>query len=528
MWLLLAFLSATLLGFYDVFKKQSLKDNAVLPVLFLNTLFSSLIFLPFILVSAFEPDILGGTIFNVPVAGWEQHKYIIIKSFIVLSSWIFGYFGMKHLPITIVGPINATRPVMVLVGAMLVFGERLNLYQWIGVMLAVASFFMLSRSGKKEGIDFKHNKWILFIVLAAVMGAISGLYDKFLMKQLNPMLVQSWYNVYQLFIMGTIVFLLWWPKRKSTTPFRWDWTIILISVFLSAADFVYFYALSYDDSMISIVSMVRRGSVIVSFIFGALGMDENNQVIPNLPEKLSGYGYISGIVTTDNLDGATPAAFFAHQPERGMSKEIWADLPNSKLTFFSAGSYELFEKQAPNVQKEIKKEFTIIEEPNDKAIKKSKKLGYLPTKSKTASVNENRGDFLPSTTQMAIDYLSSRSTNGFFLMVEGARIDKSAHSNDYSAVVREVLDFDKAVEAAIRFAEKDGNTLVIISADHETGALALRDGNIKEGKMKAMFVSKGHTPIMVPLFAYGPQSKLFGGVQENSDVSNKILQLLAK
>ena len=239
-------------------------------------------------------------------------------------------------------------------------------------------------------------------------------------------------------------------------------------------------------------------------------------------------GYISGIVTTDNLDGATPAAFFAHQPERGMSKEIWADLPNSKLTFFSAGSYELFEKQAPNVQKEIKKEFTIIEEPNDKAIKKSKKLGYLPTKSKTASVNENRGDFLPSTTQMAIDYLSSRSTNGFFLMVEGARIDKSAHSNDYSTVVREVLDFDKAVEAAIRFAEKDGNTLVIISADHETGALALRDGNIKEGKMKAMFVSKGHTPIMVPLFAYGPQSKLFGGVQENSDVSNKILQLLAK
>ena len=169
-----------------------------------------------------------------------------------------------------------SHPVMVLVGAMLVFGERLNLYQWIGVMLAVASFFMLSRSGKKEGIDFKHNKWILFIILAAVMGAVSGLYDKFLMKQLNPMLVQSWYNVYQFFIMGTIIFLLWWPKRKTTTPFRWDWTIILISVFLSAADFVYFYALSYDDSMISIVSMVRRGSVIVSFIFGALFFREKN------------------------------------------------------------------------------------------------------------------------------------------------------------------------------------------------------------------------------------------------------------
>ena len=157
MWLILAFTSAALLGFYDVFKKKSLRGNAVIPVLFLNTLFCSLIFLPFFLFSIYEPNLLGGSIFNVPVAGWEQHKYIIIKSFIVLSSWIFGYFGMKHLPITIVGPINATRPVMVLVGAMLVFGERLNLYQWIGVLLAVVSFFMLSRSGKKEGIDFKHN-----------------------------------------------------------------------------------------------------------------------------------------------------------------------------------------------------------------------------------------------------------------------------------------------------------------------------------------------------------------------------------
>ena len=167
-------------------------------------------------------------------------------------------------------------PVMVLVGAMLVFGERLNLYQWIGVMLAVLSFFMLSRSGKKEGIDFKHNKWILFIVLAAVTGAVSGLYDKYLMKQLNPMLVQSWYNVYQVFIMCPIILLLWYPKRKESTPFRWDWTIICISVFLCAADFVYFYALSYEDSMISIVSMVRRGSVVVSFLFGALFFREKN------------------------------------------------------------------------------------------------------------------------------------------------------------------------------------------------------------------------------------------------------------
>ena len=276
MWLFLAFLSATLLGFYDVFKKQSLKNNAVIPVLFLNTLFSSLIFLPFILFSVWNPAWMQQTIFYVPTEGWEVHKFIILKSFIVLSSWVFGYFGMKHLPITIVGPINATRPVMVLVGAMLVFGERLNLYQWIGVLLAIVSFFMLSRSGKKEGIDFKHNKWILFIVLASVLGAISGLYDKFLMGRFDRMIVQSWYNIYQLFMMGAMLLFLWYPTRKNTTPFRWDWCIILISVFLSAADFVYFYALTYEDSMISIVSMIRRGSVILSFIFGAMFFREKN------------------------------------------------------------------------------------------------------------------------------------------------------------------------------------------------------------------------------------------------------------
>lgn len=277
MWLLLAFCSAALLGFYDVFKKKSLNNNAVLPVLALNTLFSSIIFIPFILLSHFAPQMLQDSIFYVPDSGgWEVHKFILLKSFIVLSSWAFGYFGMKHLPLTIVGPINATRPVMTLVGAMLIFGERLNLYQWIGVFMAVNSFFMLSRSGKKEGIDFKHDRWIWFVVLAAVLGAVSGLYDKYLMGRFNNMQVQAWYNIYQLFMMGGVLMFLWWPKRKTSTPFRWDWCIILISVFLSAADFVYFYALSMEDSMISIVSMVRRGSVVVSFLFGAMMFHEKN------------------------------------------------------------------------------------------------------------------------------------------------------------------------------------------------------------------------------------------------------------
>ena len=282
MWLVLAIFSAVLLGCYDSFKKEALRENAVIPILFLNTLFSSIIFLPFILLS-YTTTSLDGTIFHVSSGGWEVHKYIVLKSCIVLSSWIFGYFGMKHLPLTIVGPINATRPVMVLIGALLVFGEKLNMYQWIGVILAVLSFFLLSRSGKKEGIDFKHDKWIYFIVLAALLGAISGIYDKYLMASsadggvgLDRMIVQSWYNIYQCFLMGIMLLFLWWPTRKKTTPFRWQWSIVFISLFLSAADFVYFYSLSLPGALISIVSMIRRGSVVVSFLFGAMLFHEKN------------------------------------------------------------------------------------------------------------------------------------------------------------------------------------------------------------------------------------------------------------
>ena len=282
MWLILAFLSAALLGFYDSFKKKALEGNAVIPILFLNTLFSSLIFLPFIIVS-YTTDALDGSLFHVASGGWETHKYIVLKSFIVLSSWILGYFGMKHLPLTIVGPINATRPVMVLVGALLIFGERLNIWQWLGVALAVISFFMLRQSRKKEGIDFKRDHWIWMIVGAALLGAVSGLYDKYLMASpadggvgLDKMIVQSGYNIYQCFMMGAMLLLLWWPNRKNTTPFRWHWCIVFISIFLSAADFVYFYSLSLPGAMISIVSMIRRGSVVVSFLFAALAFHEKN------------------------------------------------------------------------------------------------------------------------------------------------------------------------------------------------------------------------------------------------------------
>ena len=278
MWLILAFVSATFLGFYDASKKAALKNNAVLPVLFLNTVFSTLIFSPFLI------DYVGGFgwfsgIFLDTAPSYDTvtaHILVFLKACIVLTSWICGYFGLKHIPLTIVGPINATRPVMVLVGAMLIFGERLNLYQWAGVLLTIVSIFLMSRSSKKENIDFRRNKWIWFVAAAAVTGAISGLYDKYVMRMLCPIFTQSWFNFYQMLIMTVICAIFWYPTRRKTTPFRWNWAIPLISIFICIGDFAYLTSLNDSSSMISVVSLVRRSSVIISFVLGVLIFKERN------------------------------------------------------------------------------------------------------------------------------------------------------------------------------------------------------------------------------------------------------------
>lgn len=276
MWLSLAFASAALLGLYDAAKKKALTGNAVLPVLLLNTFFCSLFFLPAILSAECGFGWFDGTALESSCGTLRAHGLVVLKSAIVLTSWIFGYFGMKHLPLTIVGPINATRPVLVLLGALLIFGERLNASQWAGVLLALVSLFLLGRSSRREGVDFAHNRWILCIAAAALTGAASGLYDKYIMTRLDPVFVQSWYNLYQFLMMAIVVGILWWPRRGHTTPFRWSWAIPFISIFLSAADFAYLYALRDPDAMISVVSMIRRGSVVVSFLCGAALFHERN------------------------------------------------------------------------------------------------------------------------------------------------------------------------------------------------------------------------------------------------------------
>ena len=283
MWVLLAFVSAFFLGFYDVAKKKSLNGNAVLQVLFCNTIFCAIIFLPFIIISAVSPETVQNTIFNASLSSIysdcreilpvKAHLLVILKAFIVLSSWIMGYYALKHLPITIAGPVNATRPVLVLMGAVVLFGEKLNLLQWGGVIISLFSLFLLSLAGRKEGIDFKSNKWVYVLFGAVITGAVSGLYDKFIMKQLPPLFVQSWFNIYQVPIMGTVLLIM---NRFTASKFQWRWWIPLISLFVSTADFAYFYALSYDDALIAVISMIRRGSVIVSFTAGALLLKEKN------------------------------------------------------------------------------------------------------------------------------------------------------------------------------------------------------------------------------------------------------------
>lgn len=269
MWLIFAICSALGLGLYDIMKKISVRDNNVPVVLLLNTLFGTLLMSPVIISGVSE----GNYGFDNSIGG---HLLIGLKAIIVLSSWILGYFAIKHLPLTIQGPINATRPVIVLVGALLIFGERLNLLQWAGILLGFASLFLISRIGAKEGFSLKHSRWLWMSIGATMLGAVSALYDKYLLGYYKPLEVQAWYSLYQAVIMGIIVSVLVRYGKTGSTPFKWRWSILGISIFLTAADLAYFYSLSLPDSMISVVSMIRRGSVLVSFAFGITVLHERH------------------------------------------------------------------------------------------------------------------------------------------------------------------------------------------------------------------------------------------------------------
>lgn len=276
MWGLYGILAAFFLGIYDVCKKYSVNNNAVLPVLLFSAVASALVFSVVLIGSLICPDFFQQIHVYAPTLTAHEHLLVFVKSLIVVASWIFAFFAMKHLPLTIVAPIRATAPIWTLLGALIIYSERLNVYQWIGILVTLTFFFLFSTVGKLEGIKFTRNKWIYFIVAATLLGSISALYDKFIVHSMDRIAMQAWFSVYQVVILFPIVAILWYPHRKKYTPFQWRWTIPMIGILLILTDFIYFYAISFPDALISVLSGIRRSGAAVAFIFGAILFKEKN------------------------------------------------------------------------------------------------------------------------------------------------------------------------------------------------------------------------------------------------------------
>ena len=284
MWIVLAFISAVCLGFYDISKKIALADNKVIDVLTLSVCFSSLALSIPLILSRVCPEIMIGTHFYVPTMDLEAHLFTILKSAIVLSSWIFAYISLKHLPISVVSPMQATRPMWTLVGALLIFSERLNTWQWIGVILAIGTVFLFSLGATKTTHHpalFKEHKFYYFcLALAILIGSCSGLYDKYLMRRYDHNAVQVYYTFYQA-IMMLITWVIMNRKNLQSSisnlqSIQKIGVIVLISLFLIVSDNVYMLALRDPDSMIAVVSTIRRGGAVIGFAYGLLFLREND------------------------------------------------------------------------------------------------------------------------------------------------------------------------------------------------------------------------------------------------------------
>ncbi len=256
----------------------------------------------------------------------------------------------------------------------------------------------------------------------------------------------------------------------------------------------------------------------------AIGVDSNFVALPNLPDQLKTYGIQSGLISAGSMTDATPAAFYAHQPYRDLEDEIARDYLRSSVKILIGGGTERFIKG--KVADSLRLKGVQFSEKWDD-LKSMKAPFVLLDNSKIVSVQKGRGEFLIPALQKTHQSLA-QSKAGSFIMAEGAQIDYGGHANIVSYVVTEMLDFDKLVGEAMRLADADGQTLVIVTADHETGGLTLLDGNIKQGYVDGHFSTNDHTAVMVPVFAYGPHSLDFRGVYENTEIYSKILNVFKK
>lgn len=293
-WIVASLVSAFFLGCYDLCTKHAVRDNAVLPVLFFANTFSASLWLAAMALSAAAPGTLPES-FTVAPLTLTQHAQLLLKSTIVAASWTCSYFAVKQLPISIAAPIRATGPVWTLMGALLVLGERPSWLEFVGIGMTLASFFGLSVVGAAEGIHFHRNKWIGWLLAGTLFGAISGLYDKFLLGTagFTASMVQAWFSIYLALLFLPLVVgwkLRWWPRHT----FQWRWSVPFVSVALLVCDFIYFTALTDPDALVSVVASLRRASVLVAFAGGLLFFGEVNGR-KKLPAVI---GVLVGIVLT--------------------------------------------------------------------------------------------------------------------------------------------------------------------------------------------------------------------------------------
>lgn len=280
-WILLSICSAVVLGIYDLLKKLAVRENAVPPVLFFGVLTGAICWCALRIFTPWLPSDWQEGLSIDPLSGLE-HLYLFGKGVLVSGSWIFGYFALKHLPITIAGPIRSTAPIWTILFAVLLMEEMPNGWQWGGVLMILVAFYAFSLLGRAEGIVFHRDKWVYFLVVATVLGALSALYDKFLLQTVGIRVatLQFWFSIYLLVVMTPFV-LFWRYGMKTRSEFQWRWVIPAVGVGLLVADAFYFLAIAQEDALISVISPVRRTSVIIGFLGGILILKERN----NVPRK---------------------------------------------------------------------------------------------------------------------------------------------------------------------------------------------------------------------------------------------------
>lgn len=279
MWMYLGLLAALFLGFHNLCKKHAVQGNEVFPVL-LGTISSGfLVLLPLYGGSVFYPAFMEEIQLSITDVSWKTHGFIAIKSAIMATSWVLAYQALKHLPITIVTPIRSAGPFFTFIGAITIYQEKPNFWQWIGFFLIIFSVMLYSRIGKKEGINFSKNKWIYAIIGATFLGASSGLYDKFLIQSLalNPQTLQFWFCFYTISILLVILAITWFPNPEKRKAFKWRWSIPLVGILLILADYFYFKALQDPDALIMLLSAIKRSQIIIAVVVGGLIFKEHNK-----------------------------------------------------------------------------------------------------------------------------------------------------------------------------------------------------------------------------------------------------------